>query len=386
MKKIIILILLTLLVTSRVNASAEIVTDKFVKVGEDECVKLHKGSCVPKSIANNYLRLVTYNQTVFCDDNMVCVGRMKTCEETLGTCILESTFENDKSKYDISFKGGECAQSAEGTTHGNICVKVKAPVAPPQVPGPGTNAGVVNPVRPATEANIENFCTYNPTYADIQADNLKSKRPGSNVVFDKKEVMSKEECMAWVKGDDSYQKFKKEADPDVTKSYIDLMTLIKSQAQPGSGVFTNIDTTIKELESTMNNQRAKIVDYVDRIVAPPIDGTPTKKATVEQNTSSANIATEQDYIAKCISNNPGISPLLIVNAQGQASCPLGYSGQGLAYGDIITQSGRRGIHCCVKDDNFLKFCKGVVRLKKDCKDQKKSSTNINGKEITCCKQ
>lgn len=293
-----------------------------------------------------------------------------------GKCVSES-----------ESKGKEVITSAE-----KLCGNNKVCVVDKQTPGKPVNGNTIAPKKPPenspieTDGKISDFCKNNPTRAEIQAGNLKSKI-NSNITYDSS-VMSQEECQVWVKGTPKqYQEYVAKNDPEINKEYKSILEDMKEKMTDPE-LKNNINKAIADIDKTVTSQTKKIESAMSNLLAPARDGALKKIIPIENNPVSTMINTVEKYKNACKKNNSlsadadsvALYPKVVYS--GTTRCPAGYIENGLGYSISL------GMRCCVKDEGMFSSCPaGQVKYLSECYSRNSSANQysiVTGSEKWIC--
>lgn len=332
MKKILVFILISVLSCQCIYAAPK-KTDKFKNKPKAKiCVETHKGQCVKKSqIKPGQFQIATSKGDVFCENDEVCVSGNITTDPVKTT--------SDKSNTPASS-------------------------------------------NPVADGKVSDFCKNNPTRAEIQAGNLKSKI-NSNITYDSS-VMSQEECHVWVKGTpEQYQEYVVKNDPEVNREYKTILEHMKEKMTDPE-LKSNIEKAISDIDKTVTSQTKAAQDVISKTLAPSQNkatnnNSNNKYPFTEADKTTAGIKSKDDYKAICKANNGvGInadvenyfSPTIVYVSKGAYPslyrCPAGYVENGLQYSIALD------IGCCRKDESVFNYCtykNAVVKYADECSVQ-----------------
>lgn len=236
---------------------------------------------------------------------------------------------------------------------------------PPSTSGKGNNPATNNP---PTEIQKKHFCEGSPKAADV------AKNPGN---WDSL-VLTYEECVYWSKSDTKdFQKFIAENDPNVSKMWKETLQKIQTQVKPidgvSSGVFSNIQNEIKQMDAEIQKKQQEYAQNISRMLEPGAN-TPAQSPTNIDANKYANSPADQ-YRQACQQNTPSGVQSTVSNA----TCRPGWFG--------IIGYNVNNLNCCGKSADAL-ACerqKGTMSFNTCGKKKTLITTVIDSKKVFCCK-
>ncbi len=239
--------------------------------------------------------------------------------------------------------------------------------SPSQVSGKSSpsSSGKTNP---PTEIQKKHFCEGSPKAADV------AKNPGN---WDSL-VLTYEECVYWSKSDTKdFQKFIAENDPNVSKMWKETLQKIQTQVKPidgvSSGVFSNIQNEIKQMDAEIQKKQQEYAQNISRMLEPGAN-TPAQSPTNIDANKYTNSPADQ-YRQACQQNTPSGVQSTVSNA----TCRPGWFG--------IIGYNVNNLNCCGKSADAL-ACerqKGTMSFNTCGKKKTLITTVIDSKKVFCCK-
>ena len=274
---------------------------------------------------------------------------------------------------DNGYWNDRCEQAGEKCSNTDIPPNKSSNSSSSRSSSPSQVSGKSSPsssgkTNPPTEIQKKHFCEGSPKAADV------AKNPGN---WDSL-VLTYEECVYWSKSDTKdFQKFIAENDPNVSKMWKETLQKIQTQVKPidgvSSGVFSNIQNEIKQMDAEIQKKQQEYAQNISRMLEPGAN-TPAQSPTNIDANKYTNSPADQ-YRQACQQNTPSGVQSTVSNS----TCRPGWFG--------IIGYNVNNLNCCGKSADAL-ACerqKGTMSFNTCGKKKTLITTVIDSKKVFCCK-